>query len=96
MFTKEGRGVVVIYQGDRRMSVDATISEDTVTGTRCGWTISYRVPEHAAITFDDAVPLCVVPRGGRQGRFIAWRKVGRQRLGVGVGPAPSLDELETA
>jgi hypothetical protein len=94
MFTKEGHGTVVISQGDSSLSVDATISEDTVAGTRCGWTISYRVPEHAAVTFDDAVPLCVVPTRGRRGRFIAWRKVGCRRLGVGVGPAPTLEDME--
>jgi hypothetical protein len=97
MYITEESDTVVISQGDRRLSVNATICEDTVAGTRGGWTISYRVPEHGGgVTFDDTRPLDVVHSSGRHGRFIAWRKVGRRRLGIGVGPAPTLHDPDTA
>jgi hypothetical protein len=76
---------VVIRQGGRRMTATATVAGDT-TRPRREWTIVYQVAD-PEVVFDEARPLEVVFAGGGSGRFMPVRKVGRARLGVGVGHA---------
>ena len=82
----------LIEQNGTRMAVVARLTPDTETGDPHGWAILYRVPDgpHAQ-KLDDAVPYSVVSATGRRARFIAWRKVGRRRLGIGIG-APPLEQ----
>jgi hypothetical protein len=80
---------VLIEQNGTRMAVVARLTRDTETGDPHGWAILYRVPEgpHTQ-NLDDAMPYSVVSATGSRARFIAWRKVGRRRLGIGIGAAP--------
>jgi hypothetical protein len=80
---------VLIEQNEMRMAVVATLTPDTETGDPEGWAILYRVPEHGgAQHLDDARPYCVISTTGRRAHFMAWRKVGRRRLGIGIGAPP--------
>ena len=74
---------VLIEQNGARMTVVATLTPDTETGNPEGWAILYRVPE-----LDDARPYSVVSATGQRAHFMGWRKVGRRRLGVGIGRPP--------
>ena len=59
------------------------------TGDPEGWAILYRVPEDGAPhTIDDARPYSVISATGKRAHFIGWRKVGRRRLGIGIGSPP--------
>ena len=72
------------------MAVAATLTPDTETGDPHGWAILYRVPEHgAADRLDDAKPYRVISTTGTRAQFMAWRKVGRRRLGIGIGAPPA-------
>jgi hypothetical protein len=53
-----------------------------------GWAILYRVPEDGVHELDDARSYSVVSATGQRAHFMAWRKVGRRRLGVGIGRSP--------
>jgi len=79
---------VLIEQNGTRMKVVATLTPDTETGDPEGWAILYRVPENGLHSLDDARPYCVVSATGRRAHFIGWRKVGRRRLGIGIGTPP--------
>jgi len=80
---------VLIEQDRARMKVVATFTPDTETGDPEGWAILYRVPEDGAPhAIDDARPFSVVSATGKRAHFIGWRKVGRRRLGIGVGSPP--------
>ena len=79
---------VTLIQDERRFSAIASIHADTVTGTPAGWTIACRVPEGEGVALDEARPVTVVWAGGREGRFLSWRRIGRRGLGIGVGPVP--------
>ena len=37
---------------------------------------------------DDARPYSVVSATGQRAQFMGWRKVGRRRLGIGIGALP--------
>ena len=51
--------------------------------------ILYRVPKDGAPhTIDDARPFSVISATGKRAHFIGWRKVGRRRLGIGIGSPP--------
>jgi hypothetical protein len=79
---------VTLIQDERRLGALASIHADTVTGTREGWTIAYRVPGDERVALDEAMPVTVVWASGRQGRFLSWRRIGRHGVGIGVGPLP--------
>jgi hypothetical protein len=79
---------VLIEQNGTRMTVVATLTPDTETGDPKGWAILYRVPEAEVHNLDDARPYSVVSATGRRARFMGWRKVGRRRLGIGIGAPP--------
>jgi hypothetical protein len=80
---------VLIEQSGTRMTVVATLTEDTETGDPEGWAILYRVPEGSgAQNLDDARPYSVVSSTGQRAHFMGWRKVGRLRLGIGIGALP--------
>ncbi|HEY7259617.1 MAG TPA: hypothetical protein VH459_11135 [Gaiellales bacterium] len=85
---KETTQDVLIEQNETRMTVVATLTPDTETGDPHGWAILYCVPEDGAHTLDDARPYSVISATGRRARFMAWRKVGRRRLGIGIGAPP--------
>lgn len=85
MQTRTHTEEVVIRQGDRRMTARATVAGDSVTGARNWWTITYRISD-PGVAFDDDQPLEVMFAGGHSGRFMPWRKIGRARLGLGMGP----------
>ena len=80
---------VLIEQDRAQMKVVATFTPDTETGDPEGWAILYRVPEGGAPhTIDDARPFSVISATGKRAHFIGWRKVGRRRLGIGIGSPP--------
>ena len=79
---------VLIEQNGARMTVVATLTPDTETGDPDGWAILYRVPDDGAHELDDARPYSVVSATGQRAHFMGWRKVGRRRLGVGIGRPP--------
>ena len=80
---------VLIEQDETRMAVLATLTPDTETGDPDGWAILYRVPEDGGLQeLDDARPYCVISTTGGRAHFMAWRKVGRRRLGIGIGAPP--------
>jgi hypothetical protein len=80
---------VLIEQNGTRMTVVATLTPDTETGAPEGWAILYRVPEEGgARDLDDARPYSVVSATGERAHFMGWRKVGRRRLGLGIGAPP--------
>jgi hypothetical protein len=80
---------VLIEQDGMRMKVVATLTPDTETGDPDGWAILYRVPEEGrGHNLDDARPYSVVSATGRRAHFVGWRKVGRRRLGIGIGTPP--------
>ena len=79
---------VLIEQSGARMTVVATLTPDTETGDPEGWAILYRVPEDGVHELDDARPYSVVSATGQRAHFMGWRKVGRRRLGVGIGRPP--------
>jgi hypothetical protein len=79
---------VVIEQNGTRLTVVATVTPDTETGDPEGWAILYRVPDGGAHSLDNARPYRVVSATGQRARFMAWRKVGRRRLGIGIGASP--------
>jgi hypothetical protein len=54
-----------------------------------GWAILYRVPEGEVHNLDDARPYSVVSKAGPRADFTVWRKVGRRRLGIGIGTRPA-------
>jgi hypothetical protein len=91
--TKDTTQDVLIEQDETRMAVVATLTPDTETGDPDGWAILYRVPEGRHAHLDDARPYSVVSATGRRAHFMAWRKVGRQRLGIGIG-APPMESAE--
>ena len=79
---------VVIEQNGTRLTVAATLTPDTETGDPAGWAILYRVPGDGADSLDDARPYSVVSATGQRAQFMGWRKVGRRRLGIGIGALP--------
>jgi len=80
---------VLIEQDGTRMTVVATLTQDTETGDPEGWAILYRLPEGGgAQNLDDARPYSVVSATGQRAHFMGWRKVGRRRLGIGIGAPP--------
>ena len=79
---------VLLEQNGARMTVVATLTPDTETGNPEGWAILYRVPEDGVHELDDARPYSVVSATGQRAHFMGWRKVGRRRLGVGIGRPP--------
>jgi len=80
---------VLIEQNGARITVDATFTPDTETGDPRGWAISYRVPDDGvARSLDDAVTYSVISPTGHRAQFVGWRKVGRRRLGIGIGAPP--------
>jgi hypothetical protein len=79
---------VLIEQDGARMKVVATFTPDTETGDPEGWAILYRVPESGAPRTNDARPFSVISATGKRAHFIGWRKVGRRRLGIGIGSPP--------
>jgi len=66
----------------------SNITPDTETGDPEGWAILYRVPRDGAHNLDDARPYSVVTATGERAHFMGWRKVGRRRLGIGIGTPP--------
>ena len=80
---------VLIEQNGTRMTVGATLTPDTETGDPEGWAILYRVPEGEVPNLDDARPYSVVSEAGQRAHFTVWRKVGRRRLGIGIGTRPA-------
>lgn len=80
---------VLIEQNGTKIAVVATLTPDTETGDPEGWAILYRVPEDGgAQNLDDARPYCVISAAGERTQFMGWRKVGRRRLGIGIGTPP--------
>lgn len=80
---------VLIEQDGTRITVVATLTPDTETGAPEGWAILYRVPEdRGAHNLDDARLYSVVSATGQRAHFMGWRKVGRRRLGLGIGAPP--------
>jgi hypothetical protein len=80
---------VLIEQDTARMKVVATFTPDTETGDPEGWAILYRVPEDGALhAIDEDRPFSVVSATGKRAHFVGWRKVGRRRLGIGIGSPP--------
>jgi len=80
---------VLIEQDRAQMKVVATFTPDTETGDPEGWAILYRVPEDGTPhPIDDARPFSVISATGKSAHFIGWRKVGRRRLGIGIGSPP--------
>ena len=80
---------VLIEQNGTQMTVVATLTPDTETGDPDGWAILYRVPDGGgAQTLDDASRYSVVSSTGHRAHFMGWRKVGRRRLGIGIGAPP--------
>jgi hypothetical protein len=79
---------VVIEQNGTRLTVAATLTRDTETGNPEGWAILYRVPTDGVHHLDDSRPYSVVSPTGRRAHFMGWRKVGRRRLGIGIGTPP--------
>ena len=77
---------VLIEQDETRMKVLATLTPDTETGDPEGWAILYRMPDDSpGGSLDDARPYSVVSATGHRAHFMGWRKVGRRRLGIGIG-----------
>ena len=80
---------VLIEREGTRVTVNATLTPDTETGDPDGWAILFRMPDDGGPeTHDNARPYSVTSATGERAHFIAWRKVGRRHLGVGIGPPP--------
>ncbi|HVD64065.1 MAG TPA: hypothetical protein VNC14_07210 [Lapillicoccus sp.] len=47
------------------------------------------MPEGEVHNLDDARPYSVVSKAGPRADFTVWRKVGRRRLGIGIGTRPA-------
>ena len=80
---------VLIEHDGTRMKVLATLTPDTETGDPEGWAILYRTPDNSPVrSLDDARPYSVVSATGHRAHVIGWRKIGRRRLGIGIGMPP--------
>ena len=80
---------VLIEQNGTQMTVVATLTPDTETGDPDGWAILYQVPgDGFGENLDDARRYSVVSATGHRAYFMGWRKVGRRRLGIGIGAPP--------
>jgi len=44
--------------------------------------------DDVARALDDAMAYSIISPTGRRAQFVEWRKVGRRRLGLGIGAPP--------
>ncbi len=90
--TNRYHGHVVIRQGERQTSADATI----VVGAEDdggGWEITVYRPDETAADLDPTRLMQVCLPTGEAGRFVEWLRRGNDRLGVGVGRPPAFSQL---